>query len=109
MEDRYIPFVRIDGRTSLMQRQRAVEALYTDAVTRVMLLSITAGGAGLNLVAANHVLLLEPHFNPASEDQAADRVFRVGQHKPVHIHRLLCTNTIEEHVRQIQVWMRQEE
>jgi transcription termination factor 2 len=71
-----------------------------------MLLSLAAGGVGLHLVAANHVVLVDPAFNPSLEDQAADRVYRVGQKRDVHIHSLFCTDTIEEHVRQIQAGKR---
>lgn len=52
-----------------------------------MLLSLAAGGVGLNLVGANHIILVEPHWNPQLEAQAADRVYRMGQKKPVQIHK----------------------
>ena len=71
-----------------------------------MLLSLAAGGVGLHLVAANHVVLVDPAFNPSLEDQATDRVYRVGQKKDVHVHSLFCAQTIEEHVRQIQAGKR---
>lgn len=98
-----LPYCRIDGRTSLKARQGAVDTMSEDPYTRIMLLSLAAGGVGLNLVAANHVVLVDPAFNPTSEDQAADRVYRVGQRKPVRIYALYCTQTIEEHVRRVQV------
>lgn len=53
---------------------------------QVMLLSLCAGGVGLNLCGANHLLLLDPHWNPQLEEQARDRIYRVGQKKPVHIY-----------------------
>lgn len=54
---------------------------------QIMLLSLTAGGVGLNLVGANNLLLLDPHWNPQLEAQAQDRIYRVGQTKPVQIYR----------------------
>lgn len=54
---------------------------------QVMLLSLTAGGVGLNLVGGNHLLLLDLHWNPQLESQACDRIYRVGQEKPVHIYK----------------------
>ena len=62
----------------------------------VMLLSLRAGGTGLNLTAADHVFLLDPWWNPAVEQQAADRAHRIGQDKPVVLHRLIARNTVEE-------------
>ena len=61
-----------------------------------MLLSLKAGGTGLNLTAADHVFLLDPWWNPAVEDQAADRAHRIGQDKPVFIHRLIAEDTVED-------------
>ena len=101
--------MRIDGQTSLRRRQEAVEQLGDDPMTRVMLLSLAAGGVGLNLVAANRVVLVDPAFNPTSEDQAADRVFRVGQKREVHIYTLACKDTVEEHVQRVQVGEEEEE
>ena len=63
-----------------------------------MLVSLRAGGSGLNLTAADHVFLLDPWWNPAVEDQAADRAHRIGQTRPVVVHRLVAQNTIEEGV-----------
>lgn len=67
-----------------------------------MLLSLTAGGVGLNLVGANRMYLLDIHWNPALEQQAMDRIYRVGQTKECWIYRFLCENTIEERIEQIQ-------
>jgi SNF2 family DNA or RNA helicase len=62
----------------------------------VFLISLRAGGTGLNLTAADHVFLLDPWWNPAVEDQAADRAHRIGQERPVLIHRLVARDTVEE-------------
>jgi SNF2 family DNA or RNA helicase len=61
-----------------------------------MLVSLKAGGTGLNLTAADHVFLLDPWWNPAVEDQAADRAHRIGQLRPVLVHRLVAEATVEE-------------
>ena len=63
-----------------------------------MLLSLKAGGTGLNLTAADHVFLLDPWWNPAVEDQAADRAHRIGQDRPVLVHRLIAAETVEERI-----------
>jgi SNF2 family DNA or RNA helicase len=61
-----------------------------------MLVSLKAGGTGLNLTAADHIFLLDPWWNPAVEDQAADRAHRIGQTRPVVVHRLVAQETVEE-------------
>jgi SNF2 family DNA or RNA helicase len=67
-----------------------------------MLISLRAGGTGLNLTAADHVYLLDPWWNPAVEDQAADRAHRIGQDKPVLVHRLVARDTVEERILALQ-------
>ncbi|KAL1401312.1 hypothetical protein quinque_006165 [Culex quinquefasciatus] len=67
-----------------------------------MLLSLTAGGVGLNLVGANHLMLLDLHWNPQLEAQAQDRVYRVGQKKPVYIWKFMCTDTVEQKIMGLQ-------
>ena len=67
-----------------------------------MLISLRAGGTGLNLTAADHVFLLDPWWNPAVEDQAADRAHRIGQERPVLIHRLVARDTVEERIALLQ-------
>ena len=64
----------------------------------LFLVSFKAGGMGLNLTAANYVLLLDPWWNPAVENQAADRVHRIGQKNPVTVYRLIASDTVEERV-----------
>jgi len=68
----------------------------------VLLLSLKAGGVGLTLTAADHVYILDPWWNPAVEDQAADRAYRIGQDRPVLVHRLVARDTIEERVLALQ-------
>ena len=67
-----------------------------------MLVSLKAGGTGLNLTAADHVFLLDPWWNPAVEDQAADRAHRIGQDKPVIVYRLVAKDTVEERILALQ-------
>jgi SNF2 family DNA or RNA helicase len=68
---------------------------------RVFVLSVKAGGTGLNLSAANHVFHFDRWWNPAVEDQATDRAYRIGQTRAVQVHKLVCTGTIEEKVDQL--------
>ena len=68
----------------------------------VMLISLKAGGTGLNLTAADHVFLLDPWWNPAVEDQAADRAHRIGQDRPVLVQRLVAAETVEERMLELQ-------
>jgi hypothetical protein len=89
-----IDFVRLDGSTR--DRQGVVDAFQDAAGPPVMLLSLKAGGTGLNLTAADHVFLLDPWWNPAVEEQAADRAHRIGQDRPVMIYRLVAKDTVEE-------------
>ncbi len=68
----------------------------------VMLVSLKAGGTGLNLTAADHVFLCDPWWNPAVEDQAADRAHRIGQDRPVMVYRLVAADTVEERILALQ-------
>ncbi|CAH1403717.1 unnamed protein product [Nezara viridula] len=69
---------------------------------KVMLLSLTAGGTGLNLVGANHLIVFDIHWNPQLEAQACDRIYRVGQSKTVNIYKVMCKDTIEERILKLQ-------
>ena len=95
-----IPFTRLDGSTR--DRGAVVDAFQSDDGPPVMLISLRAGGTGLNLTAADHVFLLDPWWNPAVEDQAADRAHRIGQDKPVFVHRLVARDTVEERILALQ-------
>jgi superfamily II DNA or RNA helicase len=94
LRERAIAFERLDGSTR--DRGAVVERFQSDAGPPVMLLSLRAGGTGLNLTAADHVFLLDPWWNPAVEAQAADRAHRIGQERPVVVHRLIARSTVEE-------------
>lgn len=90
-------FLYLDGSTPQKERSRLVEAFQKEEAD-FFLISLKAGGFGLNLTAANYVILLDPWWNPAVENQAADRVHRIGQKLPVTVYRLIAENTIEEKV-----------
>lgn len=90
----------IDGATR--NRQRVVDEFQNEAGAAVFLISLKAGGYGLNLTAADMVIHLDPWWNPAVEAQATDRAHRIGQTRPVTVLRLLTRGTVEEHVRRMQ-------
>ncbi len=95
-----IDFVRLDGSTR--DRGKVVREFQDPDGPKVILSSLKAGGTGLNLTAADHVFLLDPWWNPAAEDQAADRAHRIGQTRPVTVYRLIAKETIEEGIMNLQ-------
>jgi SNF2 family DNA or RNA helicase len=100
-----IGFTRLDGSTR--DRQAVVEEFQSPSGPPVMLLSLKAGGTGLTLTAADHVIILDPWWNPAVEDQAADRAHRIGQSNPVLIQRIVARDTIEERILELQLRKRE--
>jgi superfamily II DNA or RNA helicase len=99
-----IEFTRLDGSTR--DRGGVVAQFQDEAGPPVLLISLQAGGTGLNLTAADHVFLLDPWWNPAVEEQAADRAHRIGQTRPVLVHRLVAADTVEERVLALQATKR---
>ncbi len=95
-----IKYQYIDGQTPAKARKEAVEK-FQAGEGDIFLLSLKAGGTGLNLTAADYVLHLDPWWNPAVEDQASDRAHRIGQQRPVTIYRLIIKNSIEEKIIQM--------
>ncbi|XXQ30325.1 Helicase conserved C-terminal domain containing protein [Plasmodiophora brassicae] len=95
-------FARLDGSMTKEARQSAVKRFRDTTTTNVFLLSLKCAGVGLNLTAANHCFSLDVWWNGAVEDQAFDRIYRIGQTKPVFIHRLVIANSIEENVLDLQ-------
>lgn len=87
----------LDGSTPGGKRQKQVES-FQKGEADVFLISLKAGGTGLNLTAADYVLHLDPWWNPAAEDQASDRAHRIGQERPVTVYRFVSTGTIEESI-----------
>ncbi|MFN5515721.1 MAG: DEAD/DEAH box helicase [Cyanobacteriota bacterium] len=97
LDQRRIHYQYLDGSTPMKARQQRVEA-FQRGEGDVFLISLKAGGTGLNLTAADYVIHMDPWWNPAVEDQASDRAHRIGQKRPVTIYRLVAKNTIEEKI-----------
>lgn len=95
-----VPYEYLDGRTR--DRQARVDRFQNDPECKLFLVSLKAGGVGLNLTAAEYVFLLDPWWNPAVEAQAIDRSHRIGQTKPVFAYRIIARNTVEEKVLALQ-------
>ncbi len=90
----------LDGATR--DRKKAVERFQNDLDCSLFLVSLKAGGVGLNLTAAHYVFLLDPWWNPAVEAQAIDRAHRIGQHDTVFAYRIIARDTVEEKVAELQ-------
>ncbi|KJP89163.1 hypothetical protein AK88_01249 [Plasmodium fragile] len=89
-------YVRLDGSTNTIERQKIIKRFSNNDKVFIFLLTTKAGGVGLNLIAANHVILMDQDWNPHNDRQAEDRVHRLGQKNEVYIYRLCCKNTVEE-------------
>jgi superfamily II DNA or RNA helicase len=100
LEAAKIPYAYLDGRTR--DRQARVEQFQNDPSVKLFLISLKAGGLGLNLYAAEYVYLLDPWWNPAVETQAIDRAHRIGQTRQVFAYRLIARDTVEEKVLELQ-------
>jgi len=100
LDDRGITYEYLDGKTR--QRESRIERFQEDPSCPVFLISLKAGGVGLNLTAAEYVFLLDPWWNPAVEAQAIDRTHRIGQTRPVFAYSLIARNTIEEKILTLQ-------
>lgn len=95
-----IPYEYLDGRTR--KRQDCVDRFQNDPECRLFLISLKAGGLGLNLTAADYVFLLDPWWNPAVEAQAIDRAHRIGQQRQVFAYRLIARDTVEQRIVELQ-------
>jgi superfamily II DNA or RNA helicase len=95
-----LPYQYLDGSTR--DRQNRVDTFQNDETCQLFLISLKAGGLGLNLTAAEYVFLLDPWWNPAVEAQAIDRAHRIGQTRPVFAYRLIARETVEEKVLELQ-------
>jgi non-specific serine/threonine protein kinase len=96
----HIPHLYLDGQTQ--DRQKLVDTFQNNDTMRVFLMSLKAGGVGLNLTAAEYVFLIDPWWNPAVEQQAIDRTHRIGQENKVFAYKMICKDTIEEKILQLQ-------
>lgn len=97
-----IKYEYFDGSTSAVERERAIQSFQNDDSCRVFLISLKAGGVGLNLTAADYVYIVDPWWNPAVEQQAIDRTHRIGQTKNIFAYRMICKDTIEDKILQLQ-------
>jgi non-specific serine/threonine protein kinase len=92
------PGLVLHGGTRVRERQTLVRAFQEDESVPFFVLSLKAGGTGLNLTAASHVVHFDRWWNPAVENQATDRAFRIGQHRNVLVHKFVCRGTVEEKI-----------
>ena len=102
LEQRFgTPGLILHGGTPVGKRQGLVNTFQNTQGSAFFVLSLKAGGTGLNLTAANHVIHFDRWWNPAVENQATDRAFRIGQHRNVLVHKMMCKGTIEEKIDQL--------
>ena len=97
-----VKYEYFDGSTSAPDRQTAIDSFQNNDEVRVFLISLKAGGVGLNLTAADYVYIVDPWWNPAVEQQAIDRTHRIGQTKNIFAYRMICKDTIEDKILQLQ-------
>ncbi len=100
LDEQGLPYAYLDGKTR--NRGEVVERFQTDPECNLFLISLKAGGLGLNLTAAGYVFLLDPWWNPAVEAQAIDRTHRIGQTQPVFAYRMIARDTVEEKLLELQ-------
>jgi non-specific serine/threonine protein kinase len=100
LDARHIPYAYLDGQTR--QRQQEVDRFQSDETIPFFLISLKAGGVGLNLTAADYVIHVDPWWNPAVEMQATDRTHRIGQEKPVFVYKLVTRDSVEEKILHLQ-------
>jgi len=102
LEELGIPYVYFDGSTTAPEREKAVQRFQQQENIRIFLISLKAGGVGLNLTAADYVYIMDPWWNPAVEQQAIDRTHRIGQTKNIFAYRMICKDSIEDKILQLQ-------
>jgi SNF2 family DNA or RNA helicase len=100
LDERGITYEYLDGKTT--DRQARVQRFQEDESCRLFLVSLKAGGQGLNLTAADYIYILDPWWNPAVEAQAVDRAHRIGQTRRVFAYRLIARDTVEEKILALQ-------
>ena len=100
----HIKYMRIDGDTEIITREQICNDFNKDPTIFCGLLTTKVGGFGLNLTGADRAIILDPDWNPANDNQAVDRVFRIGQKRDVIVYRLLTMCTIEEKVYRRQIY-----
>ncbi|WP_277870736.1 DEAD/DEAH box helicase [Spiroplasma poulsonii] len=98
LQNNKIRALYLDGQTKIIERKNIINKFMSDDDYKIFLLSLKAGGVGLNLTKANIVIHFDPWWNPATENQATDRAHRIGQNKTVEVIRLIAKGTIEERI-----------
>ncbi|MGL6022321.1 MAG: SNF2-related protein [Chitinophagaceae bacterium] len=93
-----IPYAYLNGQTPLKERKKQIQVFQEDESVRIFLISLKAGGVGLNLTAADYIYIVDPWWNPMIEEQAIDRAHRIGQTKNIFSYRMICKNSIEEKI-----------
>lgn len=102
MKELGVDYEYFDGSSTVNERERAIQRFQNDDSCRVFLISLKAGGVGLNLTAADYVYIVDPWWNPAVEQQAIDRTHRIGQTKNIFAYRMICTDTVEDKILKLQ-------
>ena len=103
LDQEEIMYERLDGSMSRATRDAAMESFRQSEDIPVFLMSLKAGNLGVNMTVANHVYMMDPWWNPATEDQAVDRVYRLGQKRNVHVNHFVIKDSVEEKILQIQL------
>lgn len=102
LDDRKMKYSYLDGKTPAKERKNIVDDFQNNDTSQLFLLSLKAGGVGLNLTVAEYVVILDPWWNPSAEAQAIDRCYRIGQTKAVFAYKFICKDTIEEKILRLQ-------
>jgi non-specific serine/threonine protein kinase len=102
MKELGVDYEYFDGSSTVAEREKAITRFQNDENCRVFLISLKAGGVGLNLTAADYVYIVDPWWNPAVEQQAIDRTHRIGQTKNIFAYRMICTDTVEDKILKLQ-------
>ncbi len=102
LDENNIKYCYLDGGTSAIQRQEQVEIFQQQKEIHVFLISLKAGGVGLNLTEADYVYIVDPWWNPAVEQQAIDRTHRIGQKNKIFAYKMICKDSVEEKIIQLQ-------
>ena len=102
MKELGVDYEYFDGSSTVNEREKAITRFQNDENCRVFLISLKAGGVGLNLTAADYVYIVDPWWNPAVEQQAIDRTHRIGQTKNIFAYRMICTDTVEDKILKLQ-------
>lgn len=97
-----VPFLKYTGVMNAQHRSEVINRFYSEKDKRVLLISMKAGNSGLTLTCANHVVIVDPFWNPYVEEQAQDRCHRISQTKEVHVHKLFIKNSVEDRIAELQ-------